>query len=128
VVDCAPCSASTVNDAVLLNPGHAVMLTGSGPLTADADIGAANNPVVLVVAGSLEFTGTPATVHGVVYSRAANWTTAGTGTLRGAAVAEGDLTVVGDVSVVHDSAVLTRLRVTTGSFVRSPGGWRDTAP
>ena len=127
-VPCAPCSASAVNDAVLLNPGHAVLLTGAGPLTVDADIGSPTQPVVIVAGGSVEFTGTPATIHGLVYSRAATWTTAGTGTIRGAAVAESNLDVVGNVSLVHDGALLTRARVGTGSFIRAPGGWRDTAP
>lgn len=128
VVPCAPCSAADVNQAVRMPPGHAVMLDGAGPLTIDADIGSATNPVAIVAGGSVRFGGAPVIVHGLVYSRAATWTTAGIGTIRGAAVAEGDLEAGGPLEVVHDSDLLTRLRVSTGTFVRSPGGWRDTAP
>ena len=128
VVPCAPCSAADVNAAVRMHPGHAVLLDGVGPLTIDADIGSSTNPVAIVAGGSVRFDGAPVTVHGLVYSRAATWTTAGSGTIRGAAVAEGDLAAAGVLNVLHDGELLTRLRVGTGTFVRSPGGWRDTAP
>ncbi|MCU0624606.1 MAG: hypothetical protein MUF53_12210 [Gemmatimonadaceae bacterium] len=127
-VACEPCTAAEINDAVLLNPGRAIRAVGAGPLTIDADIGTASDPIVLVADGSIEFGAAPATVHGLVYSRAASWTTGGSGTIRGAAIAEGDLNVVGTLDIVFDGAVLARLRATTGSFVQVPGSWRDSAP
>ena len=82
-VDCsAGCAAAAVNDAVLLNPGHVVHVTGAGPLRVDADIGTALAPVLIVADGNVEFTATPQTVFGVIYSRNASWTTAGIGTLK----------------------------------------------
>lgn len=127
-VDCSPCSASAINDAVLLNPGQVILAVGVGPLTIDADIGSPTEPVALVVEGSIEFGASPVTVHGLVYSRAATWTTGGSGTIRGAAVAEGDLNVLGTLNVVFDGPLLARLRANTGSFVQLPGSWRDSAP
>jgi hypothetical protein len=128
-VDCnAGCSAAAVNDAILLNPGHAVHVTGAGPLRVDADIGGASAPVVIVADGSVEFTGTPATVYGVVYSRAATWTTGGTGTIQGAAIAESGFTAAGTQTIVYDADLLRRVRGSAGSFTKVPGGWRDFQP
>ena len=132
VIDCAAgCNASDadgVNDMALLQPGHVIYVKGAGPLRIDADVGTAASPVVIVAEGSVEFGGAPQTLRGLIYSRAATWTTANTGTVQGAIVAEQDLRIEGSQSLVYDAGVMNRLRYMTGSFVRVPGGWRDFAP
>jgi len=132
VIDCAGgCNASDangVNDMALLEPGHVIYVTGAGPLRIDADVGTAANPVLVVAEGSVEFGGAPQTLRGVLYSRAATWTTANAGTVQGAIVAEQDLRIQGNQNLVYDADVMNRLRNLSGSFVKVPGGWRDFAP
>ncbi|MBS0305349.1 MAG: pilus assembly PilX N-terminal domain-containing protein [Proteobacteria bacterium] len=132
IVECAAgCNASDadgVADMALLEPGHVIYVKGAGPLRIDTDLGTAASPVLVVAEGSVEFGGAPQTVRGVVYSRAATWTTANAGTVQGAIVAEQDLRVVGTQTLIYDAAVMSRLRLASGSFVKVPGGWRDFAP
>lgn len=79
---------------------------------------------MLIVAGNIT-NPSNVSVFGIVYSTADTWVTSGGGTVRGAAVAEGGLGGNGTSTFVYDRAVLDRLRWTTGSFVRVPGGWKD---
>jgi hypothetical protein len=60
-----------------------------------------------------------------VYVRSADWVTTGSSTVRGALVAEGNVSGAGTPQIVYDRALLESLRLTTGSIVRVPGGWRD---
>jgi hypothetical protein len=126
-VDCATgCDAADLRAAASANPGRTIWATGDVDLDSPGDIGSATTPLVLVVEGDLVFSA-GATVHGVVYTRNAAWTTSGTGgtTIRGALVADGDVGGSGTATVVFDRAVIDRLRFTAGSIVRVPGGWRD---
>lgn len=90
-----------------------------GPLT----LGSADEPVVLVVDGTLELQGA-VVIHGLVHAAGIRWTGSG-GRINGAAVSastyEGDATA----DLVHDLAILDKLQARTGSFVRVPGSWRD---
>ena len=43
----------------------------------------------------------------------------------GAVVAEGDVNGTGTPSLTYNLPILNALRVTSGSFVRVPGGWMD---
>jgi hypothetical protein len=125
-VDCsATCNATTVRDAVSLNPGHVFLLNGDVTLDGGADIGSAADPVVLVVAGNLQFSA-PTDIYGLVYVRAANWATSGAdGQIFGATVAQGQISGSGAFKSVYQKDILNTLRWATGSFVKVPGGWRD---
>ena len=129
-VDCtATCTAAAINDAILLNPGHVVHAVGTGgTLSVDADIGTALAPVLIVADGNVQFGATPRTVFGAIYSRAATWTTAGSGTVQGSAVAENGFQAVGTQAINFDRDVLFRVRNLTGTFAKIPGGWRDFQP
>jgi Tfp pilus assembly protein PilX len=124
-VNCAaPCNSTTVRNAVEANPGRVFVLQGDVALDGGASIGTATDPVVLLVTGSFSFAA-PTDVYGVVYSRAATWTTAGTGRIEGAAVGENAIGGNGSFTVVRSREVLERLRWGTGSFVMVPGSWKD---
>lgn len=129
VVGCASgCTAGDVNAVVERHPGHAIHVSGGGTLDINAAIGTAAAPVLLIADGDVEFTGTP-TVHGVVYSRSANWDLRGDGTFRGAAIAERNFEFSSDdPSIIYDRDVILRLQFLTGSFVRVAGSWRDFQP
>jgi PilX N-terminal len=118
------CDAATVRDLAARNPGRPIRLQGDLVIDSAGDIGSAASPVLLTVEGDLSFT-TDITIHGLVYLRSADWVTSGTGTIRGAVVAEGAVSGGGTPRVVYDRALLETLRLTTGSIVRVPGGWRD---
>lgn len=124
-VNCAStCDSAAVRAAVDANPGRVFVLQGDVALNGGAAIGTATDPVVLVVSGDFGFAA-PTDVHGFVYSRAANWTTGGTGRIFGALVGEGDVVGNGSFTVVYAEDELNRLRRGSGSFVMVPGSWRD---
>lgn len=124
-INCAAaCDSTVVRAAVDANPGRVFVLQGDVALDGGAPIGTAADPVVLMVTGSFTFAA-PTEVNGLVYARAANWTTAGLGTINGAAVGEGNIGGTGAFTVNYDEDILNRLRWTVGSFVKVPGSWKD---
>jgi len=118
------CNAAIVRGLAAQNPGRPIWLQGNLDIDSGGDIGSAASPVLLVIEGNLDFIN-DITIHGLVYVRSADWPTAGTGTVRGAVIAEGNVSGAGTPRIVYDRALLDFLRLTTGSFVRVPGGWRD---
>jgi hypothetical protein len=66
-----------------------------------------------------------ASITGVVYSQAPVWNSTGRGSILGALISEGDVAGPSAPDVRYDASVITRIRVTQGSMVRVPGGWRD---
>lgn len=133
VVNCAGnCTAADVNAVALRKPGHALHVSGAGAcrLVIDAAIGSAAEPVLVISDCTVEFDATAATLHGVVYSRAATWELeGGNGTLRGAAVAERNFAFDNDnPSVIYDRDVVLRLQALVGSYARIAGSWRDFQP
>jgi hypothetical protein len=126
-LDCGPtgCSASTVRDAVALNPGRVIWLQGDLALDSAGDIGSADEPVLLVVNGSLIATGSLSHVYGLVYVRTSDWVSSGSAQVHGAIIADGNLAGAGSPVLVYDAAILKKLRLATGSFVRVPGSWKD---
>jgi hypothetical protein len=125
-LDCDPvaCDASTVRTIAARNPGRPIWLDGDLVIDSAGDIGSATSPVLLTIAGNLSFTSN-VTIHGLVYVRSLDWVTAGSGTVRGAVVAEGIVSGLGTPQIVYDRGLLEALRLSTGSIIRVPGGWRD---
>jgi Tfp pilus assembly protein PilX len=116
------CTASTLEEARAVQRGR--ILYVDGDLDIDADLGAADDPVMVVATGSVGFSAA-ATVHGVIYSRAPDWSLTGAGTVRGALIAENALSGDATTTIVYDLAVLRRVQWQTGTFVRVPGSWAD---
>lgn len=128
-VDCtATCNATAVNNALGANRGRLVWLKNAGGLTIDsaADIiGTAADPVVLVVDGPFTIAAsasTSARVYGLVYAASA---ALNAGEIHGALVSAGSVVGSGTAQVAYEADMLKQLRLTTGSFVRIPGAWRD---
>ena len=122
----AGCTAADVNAAMAINRGRVFYLFGAGGLSiaAAADsIGSAADPVVLVVEGPLAMTAgaAGANLQGAVY---ANSVSIDGGTVTGALLSATTVTATGG-TVVYDGATLKRLRLTTGTYLRIPGSWRD---
>ncbi len=133
-LDCAvdDCSAGALRTLATLQPGRIVWIRGDVDLDSAGDIGSATSPVVWVVEGDLTVSAA-VDLYGVVYVRtppapaAADWASSWSGSalIRGALVTERGVELTGTGTVVFDRAVIDRLRRTSGSFVRVPGGWRD---
>lgn len=126
VLDCAvSCSATTLRQKIQLNPGRVFWVIGDLDFDTSGDVGSAAQPVVINVTGNVTF-GTAVNVYGLVYSQAANWAiNGGGGSINGAAIAEGTVSGTGTTDIIYRSDVLTRIRTTTGSFVKVPGSWKD---
>lgn len=122
-----PCSSDTLQASLEANPGRILWVDGDVDFNTAADVGAPDNPILLVATGSISFSG-GGHVYGLLYSRAATWTITGGGNLTGAAIAEGGIDGSATTTIVYDLAILKRLQFTTGSFVKVPGGWADFRP
>lgn len=120
-----PCTETTISTAY--NQGVRQMwLDGNLAMNANLTIGSIDDPVMIIVDGTIEMRG-DLEVYGLIYSTAITWDSTGGGSalLRGAAISEGNYTGNGTPDYFYDTQVLTKLRYDQGSFVRVPGSWRD---
>ena len=125
VIECGGGCATTLRDIVARSPGRPVWVNGDVVIDSDVQIGTPESPALIVATGSVQMPASGARIFGLVYSQAATWQVAGSGHIQGALMAEGNFNGNSAPQVSYDPAVLERLRLTTGSFVRVPGSWRD---
>lgn len=128
-LDCSvTCDAAAVNAALGTARSRVVVLSGNGGLTLNdpADIIGSNaDPVVLAIEGPLTINvaaTSAARVTGLVYAGSA---VLNSGEVHGALVSASTVTANGNTKIVYDRAALTRVRLTSGTYVRIPGSWRD---
>ena len=136
----APCSAANVNTLLVNNPNRIIWVDGD--LTVDANIGTAAVPVLLIVNGDTLTIDPNRVINGFVYMTGDGsgtetstilLSTGGSTEIHGALVAEGKLVTqyagapgaADQLTVTYDRAVLDRLRLTYGSWVRLGAAWRD---
>lgn len=126
--DCGgTCNTAALREAAGLNRGRILFVEGDVELDDDGvgdPIGTPDSPVMLVITGGLSFS-SAVTIHGLVYTRSADWVTAGEGDITGAVVAEGAVSGSGTGTWAFDRDILTRIQRRIGSFVLVPGGWAD---
>jgi len=121
-----------------INPGRVIWIEGDMTVESDAIVGCPANPadpvsdpVLIVATGNINLEADSVRICGLLYSQAAGWNNAGPNdvTLQGAAVAEGNFVASGIGGGSHwleyRADILSQLRLSTGSFVRVPGSWRD---
>jgi len=124
-VDCfGDCTRAIV--AALASGARQLFVDGDASIAGPAVLGSVDDPLVLVVTGSLAIAGDVA-VHGVVHAGALAWRdgAAGAAFVRGAVVVAGDARGNAAADFVRDAAVLDRLANAVGSFVRVNGSWKD---
>lgn len=127
-LDCSTaCTAAEVTAALASARGRILVLSNAGGLRLSSSgdvIGASDDPVVLVIEGPLtiEAGATGTTIYGLVYAAGA---TINAGEIHGALVSSGGVQADGTALVAYDEALLKQLQLTSGSFVRVAGGWRD---
>lgn len=117
--------ATSLRDTINSNPGRPIWIDGNLTLESDVTLGSAAQPVLLVVRGNITLATAGTHIFGIVYSQATNWTADGAGVVQGAAMAEGAFSGSSAPAFVYDADVVNRLRLTYGSMIRVPGGWRD---
>jgi hypothetical protein len=118
--DCAGMLAAAIHAGKRL-----LVIEGDATITGPAAIGSADDPIVLVATGALRLSG-DVELHGVVHAASLEWNDATPGRpfVRGAVVT-GGYRGDGAVDLHRDAAVLARLAVGSGSFVRINGSWKD---
>jgi hypothetical protein len=128
-VDCSTVCTSTSSDtelgkALAAERGSIIWLKGTGGLalsSATDAIGSSAKPMTLVVEGPVSLAA-GAKVVGLVYASSISLDSA---EIRGALVSASTVLGSGTAQVVYDPAVLAKLQLLNGSFVRVPGSWRD---
>lgn len=134
------CTADEIVAKVLLNPGRPLWIQGNLLLDGAVQIGTAATPALLIVTGTATTSASVtssagATVRGLIYLQdrlvvnsttpGNMWTDTAGASVQGALISEGNLGGAGSPIFTYDAAILDRLRLATGSFVRVPGGWKD---
>jgi Tfp pilus assembly protein PilX len=103
-----------------------LFIDGDLALIGPAALGSAAEPIAIVAAGALRFSGDVA-INGIVHGISLAWNDASAADafVRGAALVGGDYAGNAAADFSHDDAVLTRLKTGAGSFVRVNGSWKD---
>ncbi len=122
---CGASCADRLRDLVAGNPGRPIWITDTLTLESNVTIGAPGAPVLLVAVGGVDMPAPGAVINGVVYSQAASWPSAGRGSVQGALLSEGDVVGSNAADVRFDPEIINRVRLSLGTVVRVPGGWRD---
>ncbi|KON79981.1 PilX N-terminal domain-containing pilus assembly protein [Azoarcus sp. PA01] len=112
--------AGSIGDGEADNGGGTVFWV-EGNAAINQDIGSANKPVVLVVDGDLDLSGSP-TIFGIVFVRG-NLTQSGSATIRGAALITGSVDADGSLNVIYDPDAIGggkcwKLCLTAGKLAR----------
>lgn len=100
--------------------------SGDATLSGNVTLGTAEKPVILIVNGNLQLTGT-ATIYGLVYVMGGSVTKQLGGTLDiyGGLIATGNITINGTAKITFDTNLLTTIHKTLGYYAKVPGSWRD---
>ena len=122
-IACTACTAADVEP--WLAAGHTTLwLTGALTLTGSVRWGSAEQPILLIVDGTL-IGQAEAQIHGLVIAGQVQWPGSLPAQLRGALVSLGHAQLSGALEVLHDRPLLARLSRLTGALVPVPGSWQD---
>jgi hypothetical protein len=123
IICAADCGA--VVKAAAAQGARLISVDGDLSIDGPAELGTAEQPVIIVASGALRLGGA-ITMNGLVFAAAIDWHDAAAGAfVRGAAVTKGDYGGNAAGDFIHDAAVLTRLHAGSGSFARVDGSWKD---
>ena len=120
-VDCtAGCGQAQLAAALAGYPRNPIWLDGSLNLDAAGNIGSLVNPAMLIVTGTLTVSSNVDLV-GFVHANRVDWTSLAS--VQGAVVSETSFNANAEARLTYNKAVLDTIRLTYGSFVRTPGSW-----
>jgi hypothetical protein len=123
--DCAVACSAKLVQAAQAAKGRIIWVDGDMTIEADAVLGAAGEPVVIVASGNVNLTAASVEVFGLLYSHANFDAGVADLSVDGATVAAGKFDGGGSSRVLYRADILGLLSRSTGSFVRVPGSWRD---
>lgn len=122
---------SSTNYGSTLNgmTGTTIWINQSNNSTATIDnstIGTVASPVLIIVNGNLNMTGTT-TIYGFVFASGTLGVNSGGGifTLVGGVASGGNVNMQGNVNIIYNSAVLTTLKTNLIYWAKVPGSWKD---
>jgi hypothetical protein len=123
------CSGAAVAAALSMNPGRVVWVDGD--LNLESNVGSTAEPALLIVNGNLNFSAN-VTLTGLVYVRNPIWAPSyAGGQIVGAVIVEGEVAngsgagASGTPTITYNADALRYARLSRGSFVAVPGGWKD---
>lgn len=127
-LDCGADCGAAVQSALAEQAGLArIYLPGPSRLVGPLRLGSPTQPVQLVVDGALSLHGA-VQLHGLVHAHTLRWDALGVGEggrVQGAVLLTGDYLGNGAPDIVYDAALMRRMRLQHGSWLRIPGSWRD---
>lgn len=124
------CQGNSCTDALLnaaANGRRLLHAAGNLTLPANTTLGSPEQPVLLVVDGTLTLQGMTS-ITGVVYAQQLEWVNgASAASVRGATLVHSACCagVSGSPSLVYDHEVVKRLQLGAGAYARVPGSWQD---
>lgn len=126
-VNCATgCTLADLSDVFDGHPHNPVWVDGNLTLGAARALGSTADPLMLIVTGTLTLAA-DVDLTGFVHAGAVSWAAgADAASLRGALMTPGNFTATTTATLSYDRAVLDRIQLRYGSFVRVPGSWNLT--
>lgn len=116
---------SSGNYSATLNgvTGKVIWIEGDASFSSNAVIGSQSQPVIIIVNGTVDMSGT-VVIHGFVYAmQSMNFS--GSSSFRGVAASGANFNVTGSVDVIYDSTVINNLNQLWQSYAPVAGSWRD---
>lgn len=126
-IRCGTDCSATIADAIATGGrNQLIAIDGDLTLVTPVVLGSEARPVVIVAKGAVHLAAR-IEIHGLLYGASVH-AAAGSGSgsvVRGALISAGDIAIDDASTFIADAALLERLRVTTGTFTRVSGSWRD---
>lgn len=123
VINCdAGCTWADIANVVASYPRNPIYVRGNLTLDPALDVGSAQDPLMLVVNGTLTVA-SASTITGFLHGRSVAWTAGAT--VRGAVMSSSSFTTSATTTIVYDAPALNTISLRYGSFVRVPGSWNS---
>lgn len=125
LTDCAIACSAKLLEAAQAARGRVIWVDGDMTIEADAVLGSTDEPVLIVASGNVQLNAASIQIYGLLFSQSDLNAGDGDASFEGAAVATGGFSGSGSSTILYRADILRRLSLSTGSFVRVPGSWRD---
>jgi hypothetical protein len=126
ISDCTSNCVTKLLQTAAQFPRRTIWVDSDMVIDADLTLGTNDEPVLLVVRGSPQFTATNVVITGVLYTRTPSWSHSGSNAIVvGAAMAEGSFEATTPLTIHYDAQVQQRVHARFGTLVPVPGSWRD---
>ncbi len=119
IIECSTCSDGDVNEGLIWIDGDLDIGISS--------LGTIDDPVILIVTGNVNFTGSYTDFKGVIYANSVSVESDTSNIIiRGAIIAEDFINIDGtDTQVIYDTTILENVANRFSGYAMVPGTWRD---